>query len=69
MRPKENLIMKYLAALILLFSLNNCFIPFVKEMMDCEEKRDKMYPSAVSNCKQTENEFNSKVDPAKEIKR
>ncbi|MDX1957028.1 MAG: hypothetical protein SFU98_00550 [Leptospiraceae bacterium] len=61
--------MKLNLLLILLFTLNNCFIPIIKEMMDCEEKRDKMYPSAVSNCEQTAKEFDSKTDPAKEIKR
>jgi hypothetical protein len=41
----------------------------IKEIIDCERNRDKDYPSAVSNCNQTQKEFNNKIDPLKEVRK
>jgi len=41
----------------------------IKEVIDCERNRDKDYPSAVSNCSQTQKEFNNKIDPAREVRK
>jgi hypothetical protein len=47
---------------LVFFSLfYNCAI--INEYIECEKKRDKMYPSAVSNCSQSTKELNDKTDP------
>jgi hypothetical protein len=46
---------------LVLFTLTNCAI--INEYIECENNRDKMYPSAVSNCSQSEKEMNNKTDP------
>ena len=41
----------------------------IKEAIDCERYRDKDYPSAVSNCSQTQKEFNNKIDTVREVRK
>ena len=60
--------LKFLNCLILIVLLNlSCAT--IKEIIDCERNRDKDYPSAVSNCNQTQKEFNNKIDPAREVRK
>jgi hypothetical protein len=54
--------MKLLIPFLLLLN----FCATTQEIIECEKNLDKTYPSAVSNCKQSEKEYNSKVDPATE---
>jgi hypothetical protein len=56
--------MKFLIPLLVAICFGQCAI--INEYIECEKKRDKMYPSAVSNCSQAEKEFNDKTDPASE---
>jgi hypothetical protein len=51
---------------LFLFSLN---CGTIKEAIDCERYRDKDYPSAVSNCNQTQKEFNNKIDTVREVRK
>jgi hypothetical protein len=58
-----------LKSTILLLVLWNLSCTTIKEIIDCERNRDKDYPSAVSNCSQTQKEFNNKIDPAREVRK
>ena len=53
--------------LLLFFYFTNCAT--IREIIECENNRDKDYPSAVSNCSQTQKEFNNKIDPAREVRK
>ncbi len=53
--------------IILVVGLLQCST--IKEIIECESNRDKDYPSAVSNCNQTQKEFNNKIDPVKEVRK
>jgi hypothetical protein len=55
------------ASLISFLFLLNCAT--IKEAIDCERYRDKDYPSAVSNCNQTQKEFNNKIDTVREVRK
>ncbi len=59
---------KLISILFLLF-LSSLSCTTIKEIIDCERNRDKDYPSAVSNCTQTQKEFNNKIDPAREVRK
>lgn len=41
----------------------------IKEIIECEKNRDKDYPSAVSNCTQSQKEFNNKIDTVREVRK
>ncbi|MCB1141124.1 MAG: hypothetical protein H7A24_01990 [Leptospiraceae bacterium] len=58
---------KFLLLFALLSFLGYCAT--IQEIIDCEENRDRDYPSAVSNCSQTEKEFNSKTDTRSSVRR
>ncbi|MCB1179624.1 MAG: hypothetical protein KDK36_18745 [Leptospiraceae bacterium] len=53
--------MKFLSLILLVFAFTNCAI--INEYIECEKNRDKMYPSAVSNCTQSQKEMDGKIDP------
>lgn len=59
--------MKKILLISLLLFFGNCAI--INEYIECEKKRDKMYPSAVSNCSQSEKELNNKTDPTTDARR
>ncbi|HMV77876.1 MAG TPA: hypothetical protein PK453_27795 [Leptospiraceae bacterium] len=63
------LILKAVFISFILFFSSSCFIPIVKEIIECERNRDPDYPSAVSNCQQTQKEYDKKHTPEREIKR
>lgn len=50
-----------------LLFLNSCAT--INEIIECEKNRDKDYPSAVSNCTQTQKEFNNKIDTVREVRK
>lgn len=41
----------------------------IREIIECEKNRDKDYPSAVSNCTQSQKEFNNKIDTVREVRK
>jgi hypothetical protein len=61
--------MKLIYSITFFFILQTFNCATIKEVIDCEENRDKDYPSAVSNCTQTQKEFNSKSDPKNTLPR
>ena len=65
-KMRNNKILLNCLILVILLTLKCATI---KEIIDCEQNRDKDYPSAVSNCTQTQKEFNNKIDPAREVRK